>query len=78
MPERAGSDKGALSTVIISARVTLPISESSASIRPIGFRFVRTADGHFDSALATLARRDPTLAEVIGGATRKAFMVALE
>ncbi|HZZ23908.1 MAG TPA: hypothetical protein VFE60_15620 [Roseiarcus sp.] len=44
----------------------------------MAFRFVRTADGHLDSAPATLALRDPTLAEVIGGATRKAFMVALE
>jgi DNA repair protein SbcD/Mre11 len=37
------------------------------------FRFVHTADVHLDSPLSTLALRDPTLAELIGGATRKAF-----
>jgi exonuclease SbcD len=44
----------------------------------MGFRFVHTADVHLDSPLATLALRDPELAELIGGATRKAFVVALE
>ena len=77
MPERAGSDKGALSTTIGAARVTLPISESSSD-KAMAFRFVHTADVHLDSPLATLALRDPELAELIGGAARKAFVVALE
>jgi DNA repair protein SbcD/Mre11 len=38
----------------------------------MSFRFVHTADVHLDSPLATLALGDPTLAELIGGATRKA------
>ena len=37
----------------------------------MAFRFVFTADVHLDSPLATLALRDPELAELIGGATRK-------
>ena len=37
------------------------------------FRFVHTADIHLDSPLRTLALRQPELAELIGGATRKAF-----
>jgi hypothetical protein len=77
MPERAGSDKGGLSTAIRAARVTSPDSESSSNWA-MGFRFVHTADVHLDSPLATLALRDPELAELIGGATRKAFVVALE
>jgi hypothetical protein len=77
MPERAGSDKGALSTAIRPPRVTLPISESSSD-KAMAFRFVHTADVHLDSPVARPAMRDPTLAEVIGGAARKAFMVALE
>jgi DNA repair protein SbcD/Mre11 len=36
----------------------------------MAFRFVHTADVHLDSPLAL---RDPELADVIGGATRKAF-----
>jgi hypothetical protein len=39
----------------------------------MAFRFVLTVGIHFDSPLATLALRDPKLAESIGGATRKAF-----
>ena len=42
------------------------------------FRFVHTADVHLDSPLATLALRDPTLAELIGGATRKAFVAIID
>jgi DNA repair protein SbcD/Mre11 len=41
----------------------------------MAFRFVHTADVHLDSPLAL---RDPELAELIGGATRKAFVPALE
>jgi hypothetical protein len=77
MPERAASDKGALSTGIAAAHVTLPISESSSD-KAMAFRFVHTADVHLDSPLATLALRDPELAELIGGATRKAFVAAIE
>jgi exonuclease SbcD len=43
----------------------------------MAIRFVHTADVHLDSPLATLARRDPELSELIGGATRKAFVAAL-
>ena len=39
----------------------------------MAFRFVHTADIHLDSPLRTLALRDQALAELIGGATRKAF-----
>ena len=44
----------------------------------MGFRFVHTADVHLDSPLATLALRDPELAELIGGATRKAFVAVID
>ena len=57
--------------------MTLPISESSSD-KAMAFRFVHTADVHLDSPLATLALRDPELADLIGGATRKAFVAALE
>jgi hypothetical protein len=77
MPERARSDKSALSTAIKAVRVTLPFSESSSG-EAMAFRFVHTADIHLDSPLATLALRDPELAELIGGATRKAFVMSLE
>jgi hypothetical protein len=76
MPERARSDKGALSTDIEAARVTLPFSESRSG-KAMAIRFVHTADIHLDSPLATLALRDSDLAELIGGATRKAFVAAL-
>jgi hypothetical protein len=74
MPERAGSDKGALSTTIGAARVTLPISESSSD-EVMGFRFVHKADVSLDSPRAL---RDPELADLIGGATREAFVAAIE
>ena len=77
MPERARSDKGALSTAIGAARVTLPISESSSD-KAMAFQFVHTADVHLDSPLATLALRDPELADLIGGATRKAFVAVID
>ena len=77
MPERAGSDKGALSTAIRAARVTLSISGASSN-KAMAFRFVHTADIHLDSPLATLAMRDPELADLIGGATRKAFVAVID
>ena len=77
MPERARSDKGSLSTAIEAVRVTLPFSESSSG-EAMAFRFVRTADIHLHSPLATLALRDSELAELIGGAMRKAFVMSLE
>jgi hypothetical protein len=77
MPQGAGRGKAALSTAIKAAGVTLPISQSSPG-KAMAIRFVRTADVHLDSPLATLALRDPKLAELVGGATRKAFVAALE
>jgi hypothetical protein len=77
MPQRAGSDKGALSTTIGGPHVTLPTSESSSD-KAMAFRFVHTADVHLDSPLATLALRAPELAGLIGGPARKAFVVAFE
>jgi DNA repair exonuclease SbcCD nuclease subunit len=44
----------------------------------MAFRFVHTADVHLDSPLATLALRDPQLADLIGGATRKAFIAVID
>ncbi len=44
----------------------------------MAFRFVHTADVHLDSPLATLALRDSTLAELIGGATRRAFVATID
>ena len=40
----------------------------------MSFRFVHTADIHLDSPLRSLALRDPALADLIGNATRKAFI----
>jgi DNA repair exonuclease SbcCD nuclease subunit len=42
------------------------------------FRFVHTADVHLDSPLRTLALREPALAELIGGATRRAFVSVVD
>ncbi|KAA5606690.1 DNA repair exonuclease [Roseospira marina] len=42
------------------------------------FRFVHTADIHLDSPLRSLALRDPALADLIGGATRAAFVATVE
>ncbi|HEY6518814.1 MAG TPA: hypothetical protein VIZ19_05530 [Roseiarcus sp.] len=44
----------------------------------MAIRFVHKADVQLDSALATLALRDAKLADLIGGATRNAFVPALE
>jgi hypothetical protein len=38
------------------------------------FRYVHTADAHLDSPLSTLALRDPTLAELIGGVMGNRFL----
>ncbi|RUV67732.1 MAG: DNA repair exonuclease [Mesorhizobium sp.] len=40
----------------------------------MAFRFVHTADVHLDSALRSLALRNPELGELIGNATRRAFV----
>jgi DNA repair protein SbcD/Mre11 len=77
MPQGAGSGKAALSTAIGGFHVTLSISESSSD-KAMAFRFVHTADVHLDSPLATLALRDPELADLIGGATRKAFVAVID
>jgi DNA repair exonuclease SbcCD nuclease subunit len=44
----------------------------------MAFRFVHTADVHLDSPLRTLALRDPALADLIGGATRRAFAAIVD
>ena len=77
MPQWAGSDKCALSTAIGALHVTLPVSESSSG-KAMAFRFVHTSDVKLDSPLATRALRDPDLADLVGGATRKACGAALE
>ncbi|MER9243455.1 DNA repair exonuclease [Mesorhizobium sp. M0633] len=40
----------------------------------MAFRFVHTADTHLDSPLRTLALRNPELAELVGDASRQAFI----
>ena len=40
----------------------------------MAFRFVHSADVHLDSPFRSLALRDPNLAEMIGNATRRAFV----
>ena len=40
----------------------------------MAFRFVHAADIHLDSPLRSLALRDPELAQLIGAATRRAFV----
>jgi DNA repair exonuclease SbcCD nuclease subunit len=41
---------------------------------PLSFRFVHAADIHLDSPLRSLALRDSALADLIGNATRRAFI----
>jgi len=41
------------------------------------FRFVHAADLHLDSPLRSLALRDPALADLIGNATRRAFIAVV-
>lgn len=59
----------------------MTIATNSASIlkfviseSPLSFRFVHAADIHLDSPLRSLALRDPALADLIGNATRRAFI----
>jgi len=40
----------------------------------LAFRFIHAADVHLDSPLRSLVLRDPDLAELIGNATRRAFV----
>lgn len=40
----------------------------------MAFRFVHTADTHPDSPLRSLALRNPDLAELVGDASRQAFV----
>jgi len=40
----------------------------------LAFRFIHTADIHLDSPLRSLALRDPALSDLIGTATRTAFV----
>ncbi len=42
------------------------------------YRFIHSADIHLDSPLSSLALRDPELAELIGNATRRAFVNAID
>jgi DNA repair exonuclease SbcCD nuclease subunit len=44
----------------------------------VSYRFVHTADIHLDSPLKSLALRNPDLAELIGNATRRAFVRTIE
>ncbi len=42
------------------------------------YRFVHAADIHLDSPLRSLVLRDPELAELIGNATRRAFVSIID
>jgi exonuclease SbcD len=42
------------------------------------YRFIHTADVHLDSPLRSLALRNPELAELIGNATRRAFVRTID
>jgi hypothetical protein len=75
MPQGAGRGKAALSTAIRVAYVTSPIWRSSP-VMTMAIRFVRPADARFDSPLATLALRDPEVADLTGAATRKGLVAA--
>lgn len=44
----------------------------------MAYRFVHAADIHLDSPLKSLALRDPALAELIGTATRQAFVAIID
>ena len=44
----------------------------------MAYRFVHAADIHHDSQLKSLALRDPALAELIGTATRQAFVAVVD
>lgn len=49
-------------------------SLSSGKVRVVTYRFVHAADIHLDSPLRSLALRDRRLADLIGNATRRAFV----
>ena len=55
---------------------TLSPSSQGGRIRSdsLTYRFVHAADVHLDSPLRSLALRDPNLADLIGNATRRAFV----
>jgi DNA repair protein SbcD/Mre11 len=59
-----------VTTRTCSARIAGVVTSES----PLSFRFVHAADIHLDSPLRSLALRDPALADLIGNATRKAFI----
>lgn len=44
----------------------------------MAFRFVHTADIHLDSPLRSLALRNPELAELVGDASRQAFITIID
>jgi exonuclease SbcD len=44
----------------------------------LAYRFVHAADIHLDSPLRSLALRDPELADLIGNATRRAFVSVID
>jgi len=44
----------------------------------MAYQFVHTADVHLDSPLRSLTLRDADLAELIGNATRRAFVSAID
>jgi DNA repair exonuclease SbcCD nuclease subunit len=44
----------------------------------MSYRFIHTADIHLDSPLCSLALRDPDLAQLIGNATRQAFVNTID
>jgi DNA repair exonuclease SbcCD nuclease subunit len=44
----------------------------------LAYRFVHAADIHLDSPMRSLALRDPELAELIGNATRRAFVAIVD
>jgi DNA repair exonuclease SbcCD nuclease subunit len=54
----------------------LPVSKNREN--SVSYRFVHTADIHLDSPLKSLALRNPDLAELIGNATRRAFVRTVE
>ncbi len=53
-------------------------ARSCTTESPLPFRFVHAADIHLDSPLRSLALRDPALAELIGNATRRAFVAMVD
>jgi DNA repair exonuclease SbcCD nuclease subunit len=82
MPHGAAADKARPFVVANGLSTAIAVSGGDFSavegeIPAMPFRFVHTADVHLDSPLRTLALREPELAELIGGATRKAFVAVI-